>query len=93
MDKKVYLLDYNGEQHEEIIRDFEKVKYCYIKILSGDWVLTVIKNDNTKEIYDTGKYSGGRIINFYDGTYYINPNRIDELKNFKENYDLKEDLL
>ena len=93
MDKKVYLLDYKSEQHEYTIKDFEKVKEAYIEIISGDWVLTVVKNDNTKEIYDTGDYCGGRYIDFYDGIYDINPNRIDELKNFKEKYDLEKDLL
>lgn len=91
MEKKVYLLDYNSQQHEYTIKDFEKVKGCFIKILSGDWVLHVLYEDNY-EVFDTGEHCGGRFQNFYDGTYVISPKRIDELKDIKNNYGLKDML-
>lgn len=91
MDKKVYLLDYQDIQHEYTIKDFEKVKSIVIEILSGDWVVYVIY-ENDYEIFDTGEFNGYRFQSFYDGTFIINPKRIDELKDIKHHYDLK-DLL
>ena len=89
MDKKVYLFDYKDIQHEYTIKDFEKVNSMFITMLSGDWVLTVIYEDNKVDVFDPGY---DRQVDFYDGTYIINPNRIDELNRMQVHDDL-EDLL
>ena len=91
MDKKVYLFDYKDIQHEYTIKNFEKVKSMFINMLSGDWVLYVIY-ENDYEIFDTGEYNGYRNQDFYEGTYIINPNRIDELNRLQVSDDL-EDML
>lgn len=92
MDKKVYLFDYKDIQHEYTIKDFEKVKSMVINRLSGDWVLYVIYDNNDYKIFDTGEYNGYRSQDFYEGTYIINPNRIDELNRLQVSDDL-EDML
>ena len=91
MDKKVYLFDYKDIQHEYTIKNFEKVKSMFINMLSGDWVLYVIY-ENDYEVFDTGEYNGYRSQDFYEGTYIINPNRINELNNLIHSDDL-EDML
>ena len=85
------LLDYKDQRHPYIIKDFEKVKSCFIEILSGDWVMYVIY-ENDYVTFDTGEHNGYRNTDYYDGTYIINPKRIDELNEINDIYDL-EDLL
>lgn len=94
MDKEVMLLDYKDISHIFTIKNFEKVKSCFINILNGDWVLYVIYDNNEYEVFEANEEIGGRQVDFYDGTYIINPERIDELwnSNIKHSYEL-EDLL
>ena len=89
MDKKVYLFDYKDIQHEYKIKDFEKVKSMVINKLSGDWVLYVIYENNDYSVFEANH---NRQVDFYEGTYIINPSRINELNNMKYSDDI-EDLL
>ena len=89
MDKKVYLFDYKDIQHEYTIKGFEKVKSMVINVLSGDWVLYVVYENNDYEVFEANH---NRQVDFYEGTYIINPSRISELNNMKYSDDI-EDLL
>ena len=87
MEKKVRIFDYNDTPMEITIKDFENVKEFVFEIISGDGALTVIYNDNSKNVFDSGEH---RFMNFYDGLWCISPKDIDVLNRMKDHYDTDE---
>lgn len=84
MKKKVRLLDYKDQPKGITIEDFEKVKVCIFEIKSGDGVLTIIYQDNRKQIFDS---SDNRLVDFNDGLWVIDPENIDIISEMENHYD------
>ena len=87
MEKTIKLLDYKDTPTEITIKDFENVKEFVFQILSGDGILEVVYNDNHVETFDS---SNDRLIDFFDGMWFIRPTDIDVLNRMKSNHDTDE---
>ena len=87
MNKTVKLLDYQDNEKTFIIKNFENVKEFVFQILSGDGILEVVYNDNHAETFDS---SNDRVLDFYDGMWFIRPTDIDVLNRMKSNHDTDE---
>lgn len=91
MEKKIYILDYEGKKTEVEIEDFDNVKRMTITVLSGDEVLDVVYKNGTTRRYDS---SDCRWYSYYDCEYDIyeydeteNPIDDPEWLNRKKSYD------
>ena len=79
----MFILDYNGNKREvnEVDLNDETIFNAWIKVLSGDEILYVIRKDGTREEYDS---SNDRMWDFNDGEYdiVINGKLVMEPKEF-----------
>lgn len=80
MENVILLIDYADIQREFLIKDFENVLLINIEVISGDEVATIIYKDYSTIAFDSGSY---RLAGFYDGSYFIKPDLIDEFNNLK----------
>lgn len=76
MDKEIILKDYAGEKHKYVINNFENVEVIGICIITGDEICTIRYEDDTEVEFDSGIST--RLLNFYDGSYFIAPDKVDE---------------
>lgn len=79
-DKKVYITLKNGHS-------FDDIRFIAVTILSGDEVLDIhFNNDYDYQHVDCGT---GRIHNYYDGSYIVDPEDIPKWLERKSSYDCK----
>ena len=64
----ITIIDYNGKKRTIELGPIEDISVAFIKVLSGDEVLTVVKKDGTYEEYDS---SSCRTIDFFDDKYTV----------------------
>lgn len=80
MYKQLTLRDFRGEKSDFIIEDFENVKDIDIVILSGDETATVHYFNGEKEEFDSSEC---RLVDYYDCSYELPLNIIDEFSSFE----------
>ena len=86
MNKKLTIYDYQGTPVEIEIKDFEEVISAYCEVISGDEILTVIYKDGSKATFDA--YPSGRIHGYEDGEVEIPLDKIDEISNIADSYEM-----
>ena len=65
---EITIMDYNGKKSTIELGPIEDITVAFIKVLSGDEVLTVVKKDGTYEVCDS---SSCRMANFFDDEYTV----------------------
>lgn len=65
---EITIMDYNSKRWTIELGPIEDIAVAFIKVLSGDEVLTVVKKDGTYEEYDS---SSCRMINYFDDEYTV----------------------
>lgn len=78
MTKEIVLVDYEWNRCTYKVENFEKVVLIQVTILSGDEVVEVKYEDGRIIKFD---YCPCRIIGFYDGTYIVPQEKIEEWSN------------
>lgn len=89
MTRELIIMDYLDRKTTIKVNDFENVKKITNNKLSGDDVVTILRNDYSEETHDS---SNDRIADFDDGTTVIydkqyNIDKIDSFNKRQETYD------
>lgn len=77
---KFYIQDYAGNKTECEIPDDSDIKEFYVIILSGDEIVDVDMVDGRTYSFDSSRH---RILDFYDGAYEVQKDRLQEWMNFE----------
>lgn len=78
MIKDIVLVDYEGTRHNYQIENFDKVISITVIILTGDEVAEIEYEDGHSIRFDCGE---NRLIGFYDGSYVVPKEEIDNWSN------------
>ena len=86
----VNVLSYTGRKYPYEIKNEKNLRGIVIKIISGDHVITPLYEDGSVGSgYDPMKdMKDKRIMNFYDGTFFIEASHIDDYNKLADPYDL-----
>lgn len=87
--KEIWLRDYQSKICKVQLRD--EIKMIIINVISGDETAIIVYEDGTSEEFDS---SSNRYINYYDGTYIVPADRLEEFNDLKgDSYDRMEKAL
>lgn len=94
---EINIMDYNGKKRTIELGPIEDIAVAFIKVLSGDEVLTVVKKDGTYEEYDS---SSCRMMDYFDdeytvirnGEFLMKPGWLDRTDSYWCEWDDEEDV-